>query len=628
VRWTPDFFTRELDQKLLCDEADVAVHSAKDIPCPLPSGLEVFALLASADPADVLVSRDRLRLEELPSGARVGTSSRARRNALLQLRPDLQVISVRGTIGERIAQVDSGHIDALIVAACALKRLGLDERIAEILPFDTHPLQGHLAIVGRSDRPDLKALFASADVRRRYGRVTLVGFGPGSPDLLTLAGNEALAQADVIFHDDLVDKAFLKRYPGTKVDVGKRKDIHRFRQEEINQHVYRAAVAGHRVVRLKGGDPMIFAHGREEIDFMQSRMVETAVVPGISSGIALSAATKIPLTHRGVASSVAFVTGHAGVSAPVPNADTLVYYMSGANIASIAERLIASGRREDLPVVLAFNVSLPDGKVYFSTLGELQYAAVRYPTPILMLAGETAGFGNDDRYSRPTLLTGTSASDCAAYTCLTHTPLIRIEKMRKNPLLEQALKAIRTFDWLIFTSRYGVRAFFELCRRQQWDIRTLSGLRIASIGRTTSSELARHGIYPDLQPLNESAEGLAQAFAAQVKTPQQVLLPRSDRGLNGLPDALTAQGHIVASIPVYRNRPCDASPVDLSRFEQIIFTSPSGVDAFIRLYGALPEGVLLTAKGKTTGNKLKAETECNGSESTGRRRTRATDTRK
>jgi uroporphyrinogen III methyltransferase/synthase len=265
-----DFFTRELDTALLKGEADIAVHSAKDLPYPLPSGLELYALTEATDKTDALVGRENLTLSQLPAGARVGTSSVTRKAELLAVRPDVTVVPIRGTIEERLAQVDNGYIDALIVAACAVQRLGLSARITEILPFKTHPLQGNLAVVGQKEHPALKAVFAPVDARRGYGKVTLVGFGPGNPDLLTLGGDKALSRADVIFHDDLIDKDFLNKYSAAKIYVGKRKDKHSHHQEDINELIYQAALSGKTVVRLKGGDPMVFAHGREEIDFLKS----------------------------------------------------------------------------------------------------------------------------------------------------------------------------------------------------------------------------------------------------------------------------------------------------------------------------------------------------------------------
>jgi uroporphyrinogen III methyltransferase/synthase len=600
-----DFFTRELDGMLAGDEADVAVHSAKDLPYPLPPGLEVFALLEAFDRTDSLVSKNSLTLEQLPEGASVGTSSAARKAELLSRRPDLAIVSIRGTIEERIARVDSGAIDALVVATCALKRLGLESRIACTLPFKTHPLQGSLAITGRRDRPEIKALFASKDVRQNYGKVTLVGFGPGNPDLLTIGGNRVLAEADVIFHDDLLEQVFLDTYPGEKVHVGKRKGNHRYHQEEINELVYRAAVSGRQVVRLKGGDPMIFAHGREEIDCLQSRFVEVEVIPGISSGIALAACTHIPLTHRGVASSVAFVTGHSGDNVQLPSADTLVCYMGGAHVASIAGKLIASGRSRETPVALAYNVSLPDQKIYYSSLEELQYSVIKYPTPILVIVGEVVSFESRESQKQNVLVTGTSTGEYAKYANLTHTPLIRIRKIRNNAPLQASLKEIHSLDWIVFTSRHGVRCFFEAASEMRVDMRAFSGIRFASVGKTTSSELGKHGIYPDLEPEIESAEGLAACFRRLKLTDKRILLPRSDKGLKYLPEELMRLGNRVIDIQVYRNTVNgEAKKTDLSRFQKIIFSSPSGVEAFMQLYGEIPPGVQLVAKGNTTKKEL------------------------
>jgi uroporphyrinogen III methyltransferase/synthase len=603
----PDFFTRELDEMLLAGKADVAIHSAKDLPYPLPAGLELFALFAATDKTDSLVSRGNATLALLHCGARVGTSSAVRKAELLKLRPDLTVVDIRGTIEERIAQVDSGRIDALVVATCALRRLNLHGRAAEILPFATHDLQGHLAVTGREDDAATKARFAPFDVRRMYGKVALVGFGPGNPDLLTLGGDRALAEAGVIFHDDLIDSDFLYRYGAEKIYVGKRKDRHSHSQEEIHKLLYRSAISGKRTVRLKGGDPMIFARGREEIDFLRSRFVETCVIPGVTSAVAMAACTRIPLTHRGVASSVAFVDGHAGKDAPAPaGVDTLVYYMAGAYISDIAARLIDEGRDADTPVALAYNVSLPNQKIYFSSLRELRFSAVKYPTPIIVVVGNTVAFENRQADRRRTLVTGTTSEEYGNESRVVHTPLIKICKSEDTTPGQILSEGIKTFDWIVFTSRYGVRYFFELLDETEFDVRALASVRIASTGATTTAELHKRHLRPDVESPTGSAEGLIRHFAEAGLSGLHILLPRSDRGLKQLPEALAASGNSVTDLPVYRNTPNgEATKVDLSHFRKIIFSSPSCVDAFVRLYGELPPEVLLTAKGKTTLEKLK-----------------------
>lgn len=150
-----DFFTREIDDALLKGEIDFAVHSAKDLAQTIPDGLTVAAFTTSVDPYDVLVSKGNLKLDELPRGATIGTSSRRRKDQLKRYRPDFKIVDIRGTIEERLARVDGGGLAAIVIASCALIRLGLEKRIAERIPFDIlrpHPLQGSLAIITRRTR--------------------------------------------------------------------------------------------------------------------------------------------------------------------------------------------------------------------------------------------------------------------------------------------------------------------------------------------------------------------------------------------------------------------------------------------------------------------------------------------
>jgi uroporphyrinogen III methyltransferase/synthase len=601
-----DFFTRELDLALVSHQADISIHSAKDLPYPLPAELELFCLTEAADKSDSLVSRNGVRLFELPTGSRIGTSSKTRKEELQKLRPDLQVVSIRGTIGERIAQIDNGSIDGLIVATCALNRLGLSDRITEILPFKTHPLQGHLALIGRKEDSRLKDFFSQSDIRKEYGTVTLVGFGPGNADLLTIGGDMALSEADVIFHDDLLDKNFLEKYWGEKIYVGKRKGKHNFQQDEINELMYQSAIAGKKVVRLKGGDPMIFAHGREEIDFLKSRFVEVSVIPGVTSALALSAFTHIPLTHRNMASSVAFVTGHSAENVALVKADTLVIYMGGANVDGIAEKLVESGRNAETPVALVHNASLPDQQIFYSTLKELQFTVFKFPTPILIVVGEVVSFEKRYAPKANVLVTGTTVNSPANAEKVTHTPLIKIAKNKELTAMSQFKKELNHYDWIVFTSRYGVRYFFEILDDLKIDIRTISNARIASVGSTTSKELRKYRFYPDIESSTESAEGLIHYFKQNNIIDKQILLPRSNKGLKPLSDQLAQLGNQVTDVPVYINTTNgDAEKVDTTLFRKIIFSSPSCVEAFVELYRQLPDNAQLIAKGPTTKRRIK-----------------------
>lgn len=203
-----DIFTRELDDAIRQGDAHIAIHSAKDLPYPLPEDIEVIALFPAFDTTDSLVSRDHKKLEELPAGSIIGTSSPLRKKGLNELRPDLTIKGIRGCIEERVQQVKDGKYDAAIVATCALKRLGMEDEIAEVLPFPTHPLQGFLAITAKKGS-DLKQAFASKSILDKQGSVSLVGFGPGDPDLLTIKAAKAIDAADIIFYDDLIDDSYL-----------------------------------------------------------------------------------------------------------------------------------------------------------------------------------------------------------------------------------------------------------------------------------------------------------------------------------------------------------------------------------------------------------------------------------
>lgn len=605
-----DIFTRELDDALLAGDADIAIHSAKDLPYPLPDGIELIALFDAFDQTDALASKNNLSLTDLPIGARIGTSSPTRKRELLALRPDVQVISIRGTIEERLALVDNGEIDALIVATCALKRLGLANRIAEILPFETHPLQGNLAITAKTGREDLRSFFNVKDVRNTYGEVTLVGFGPGNPDLLTLGGFKALEKADVIFHDDLLETSYLDQFKGEKYYVGKRKDKHSYEQAQINSLLLSAARKGQQVVRLKGGDPMVFAHGGEEIEYLQSNFVEVAVIPGVTTGVAVSSLTKVPLTHRGVAASVAFVTGHSPKTA-LPNTDTVVIYMGGANIQQTAAKAITDGRNPNTPVMLVYNVSRPDQKEFFSTLGDLSTNNNKFPTPVIIVVGNVVSLQNNAEKAliKPKyLVTGTQKEHYEQIGTVIHQPLISIEAIAPNAALEIEINQLNKYDWLFFTSRYTVNFFFEAMEKLGKDARALAGLRIASVGRVTSAELKLHGIVPEVQAEEESSVGLLKHFESNTIPAGKLFIPRSDIGLPVLPEGMRKLGWEVTTVSVYHNTfPANLTPLDLSDIPNIVFSSPSCVTNFLGLYGQFPDGKNYIFRGKETEKRFKEE---------------------
>ena len=234
--------------------------------------------------------------------------------------------------------------------------------------------------------------------RRAAGAVWLVGAGPGDPELLTLKALKALQAAEVVVHDGLVTDDILDLAPASarRISVAKRKSRHAYAQDEINRMLVAFAQEGLKVVRLKGGDPFIFGRGGEELEACREAGVECHVVPGVTAALAASANAGAPLTHRGSAQAVTFVTGHAA-SGSQPGLDweslakanqTVVIYMGVSAAAGIAARLIGAGRAGSTPALVVENASRSDERRIVTTLAELPAAAEQVSGPALLIVGE------------------------------------------------------------------------------------------------------------------------------------------------------------------------------------------------------------------------------------------------
>ncbi|MYM75676.1 uroporphyrinogen-III C-methyltransferase [Duganella sp. FT109W] len=225
------------------------------------------------------------------------------------------------------------------------------------------------------------------------GKVYLIGAGPGAQDLITVRGARLLAQADIVLHDALVTSEMLELCPqAEKIAVGKRSGQRSMAQQVINQQLVDAARRAGLVVRLKGGDPMLFGRADEELRALEEAGIEADIVPGITTALAAAAATRQPLTKRGVARSVAFFTSstapeHADHDA-IPETDTLVQYMGGREAIATAERLLAHGHAPDKPVVVIENVSRADQQIHRIDIAQLTQGLGTPHGPVLVMIGE------------------------------------------------------------------------------------------------------------------------------------------------------------------------------------------------------------------------------------------------
>lgn len=632
-----DIFTRELDDAIRQGDADIAIHSAKDLPYPLPEDIEVIALFPAFDTTDSLVSRDHKKLAELPAGSIIGTSSPLRKKGLNELRPDLTIKGIRGCIEERVQQVKDGKYDAAIVASCALKRLGMEDEIAEVLPFPTHPLQGFLAITAKKGS-DLKQAFVSKSILDKQGSVSLVGFGPGDPDLLTIKAAKAIDAADIIFYDDLIDDSYLADKKAEKIYVGKRAGYHHKEQADINRLLLEAAREGKNVVRLKGGDPMIFAHGSEEIEYLESNLIKVNVIPGITTASALAASQKISLTHRDFSSSVALVSGHT--PQPVtPDTETLVYYMGAKQLQTIATQLIdKEGWAFNTPVLLTYNVSRPDEQTFETTLWNLRNGEMQnLPTPLIALIGYVAGLKHHQASDiKPTLYTGTLPAIEKRKADYTYTPLIEInyeidhewglEDIGTSPISKEwydgewslGLEYFSDISYLLFTSQYAVKGFMKVVEDTNYQQYTNKDLKVISIGKTTTEALHKAGFKDVIQVDADNRYGVIEWFkkerpkfleqhpieiehGEEYEEIPAVLYPCSSLSPDDIPEALFALRYNVTKWTVYNNElPKNPRRVNLNHFKRIVFTSPSTIDNFIKLYGKLPENTEFITRGPIT----------------------------
>ena len=259
-------------------------------------------------------------------------------------------------------------------------------------------MAGKPPITSRTGR--LVALGGASRGAEGRGVVWLVGAGPGDPELLTVKALKLLKAADVVVHDRLIPRAVLDLAGADArlIDVGKRKSRHTLPQDEINRLLVALALEGLTVVRLKGGDPFVFGRGGEELQACRAAGVDCHVVPGVSAGIAAGAMAGAPLTHRGLAQAVTFVTGHAA-SGGEPDLDwsalahpnqTVVIYMGLSTAPVIAARLIGAGRPASTPVLVVERASLPQERRILTTLERLGAEAEGLDGPAIVIVGEVA----------------------------------------------------------------------------------------------------------------------------------------------------------------------------------------------------------------------------------------------
>jgi uroporphyrinogen III methyltransferase / synthase len=458
--------------------------------------------------------------------------------------------------------------------------------------------------------------------------VHLVGAGPGDPGLLTARALELIARADTILYDRLIPAQALE---GARADaellfVGKEGGGESVPQEQTQALMIERALAGGEVVRLKGGDPFVFGRGGEEALALRAAGIEFSVVPGVTAGVAAAAYAGIPVTHRGLSTGVALVTGHtredasdgtartSGDEQPGSQAGdtdgsgehsaeldwaalaafpgTLVFYMGVRQLSHIAERLIAAGRAPSQPVALVERGTLPDQRTVSGTLTTIADVAEleQVKAPAITIVGAVAELAEDLRWLPPRPLAGRTVAVTRARAqasglaqrlgalgaSVIEAPTIRTRTLDGPPLDPTP------YDLICLTSANGVERLFERLAAGGRDARSLAGARVAAIGPGTARSLAEHGIAADLIPERFVAESLLEALSDfEVK---HALLATASGAREVLPEALRARGAQVDVLALYETV---AEPLSERALRQvqtadyITFTSSSSVRHFL-----------------------------------------------
>ena len=444
--------------------------------------------------------------------------------------------------------------------------------------------------------------------------VYLVGAGPGDPGLLTRRGAELIARADVLVYDRLVDPALFELAPpGVElIDVGKRPGgrggegtTGADRQDEINELLVDRGRAGGVVVRLKGGDPFLFGRGGEEAEALGRAGVPYEVVPGLASAFAVPAVAGVPVTYRGVATSVTVVTGRVGGQPASTEPDwrllartggTLVVMMGVATRGEIAAELMAGGRAPSTPVTAIESGTTPAERVVRTTLEELGATSLR--TPAVLVIGDVAGLeltggqrplaGRTVVVTRPRAQAGElTAALREAGARVLEVPTIEIAGPPDGGrALEAAVAGLDGYEWIAFTSVNAVERLLERVA----DARLLAGVGLAAVGGATAGALTRWHLRADLvaPPDRSHAQGLADAFPfPSGRGTGRVLHPRAESGREALGEGLRAKGWLVDEVVAYRTRaapaPSDATAELLGQADAVTFTSPSTATSYLAL---------------------------------------------
>lgn len=450
----------------------------------------------------------------------------------------------------------------------------------------------------------------------KKGRAYLIGAGPGNIGLVTQQAIKKLGEADVVIYDRLIDEHILELSPrAEKIYAGKSPSAHSINQAGINRLLVSKAKEGKTVVRLKGGDPFVLGRGGEEAEALADNGIPFEIVPGITSAIAVPAYAGIPITHRGLASSFAVITGHEDPGKPgssinweklATGVDTLVFLMGMKNLPDIVTQLVKYGRSEDTSVAVIKDGTRPGQTTVTGTLRNITQIIKEYglTPPAVVIVGEVVKlreklrwFDNRPLSGKRILVTRArhQANELSVLleergAITVETPVIDIQPVDDTTEMDKAISNLNMYHWILFTSVNGVAAFFKRLNSLKLDARIFKGIKVGAIGSATANSLEHKGIIPDFCPAVYTSEGIIKGLQTIELSGQRFLLPRADIADSWLREATTNLGCTVDEVTVYRTVPLKdgiskaAHALATGSIDMITFTSSSTVLNLVKAF--------------------------------------------
>lgn len=468
------------------------------------------------------------------------------------------------------------------------------------------------------------------------GAVYLIGAGPGDPSLLTVRGAELLALADVVLYDGLSNPELLQHAPHAKqICVGKHGKTRIWTQNEIIQEILGHAKAGKVVARLKGGDPAIFARTAEEVEAIKAAGLPLEIVPGITAALAAGSFAGIPITHRGLASAVALVTGHEEPSKSKSSLDwealakfpgTLVIYMGVTTAKAWTQALLQAGKAADTPAALIRRCSLPDQQTIQCRLDQVAdqlSPASRFRPPVIVILGavtqlaETMNWVQNRPLAGRTILVTRPAGQAEALAKplrelgarVLQQPAIAIEPPQDWQPVDSAITKLSEYDLLIFCSHNGVRFFLNRLEIRGSDMRALAGLEIGCIGKKTAAALQQFHLQCDLLPDTFHADAMAKLLASRASD-KRIMVIRASRGNDELATQLAAMGNQVTQVIAYQHsdvHECDASikeAVSNGEVDWVTITSSATAESLHRMFSDSMINMKIASLSPVTSKKI------------------------